>query len=58
VYCLAALTGNLPPLFGLLMNLTKFLIGRDGEIVNRFDSKVKPESKELTEAVAAELAKK
>jgi glutathione peroxidase len=39
-------------------NFTKFLIGRDGEIVHRFDSKVKPESKELTEAVEAELAKK
>jgi glutathione peroxidase len=39
-------------------NFTKFLIGRNGEIVNRFDSKVKPESKELTEAVEAELNKK
>jgi glutathione peroxidase len=39
-------------------NFTKFLIGRNGEVVNRFDSKVKPESKELTEAVQAELEKK
>ncbi len=39
-------------------NFTKFLISRDGEIVNRFDSKVKPESKELTAAVEAALDKK
>jgi glutathione peroxidase len=39
-------------------NFTKFLIGRNGEIVNRFDSKIKPESKEVTEAIEAELAKK
>jgi glutathione peroxidase len=39
-------------------NFTKFLVGRNGEVVNRFDSKVKPESKELTEAVQAELEKK
>jgi glutathione peroxidase len=39
-------------------NFTKFLIGRDGEIVNRFDSKVEPGSKDVTEAIEAELAKK
>jgi glutathione peroxidase len=39
-------------------NFTKFLIARNGEIVNRFDSKVKPESEDLTKAVEAELAKK
>jgi glutathione peroxidase len=39
-------------------NFTKFLINRDGEIVNRFEPKVKPESKTVTAAVEAELAKK
>jgi glutathione peroxidase len=39
-------------------NFTKFLIGRNGEIVNRFESKVKPESDEVTKAVEAELDKK
>jgi len=39
-------------------NFTKFLIGRNGEIVARFESKVKPESAEVTKAIEAELAKK
>ncbi len=39
-------------------NFTKFLIGRDGKIINRFDSKVKPDSAELTKAVEAALAAK
>jgi glutathione peroxidase len=39
-------------------NFTKFLIGRSGEIVNRFEPGVKPESDKLTKAVEAELAKK
>jgi glutathione peroxidase len=39
-------------------NFTKFLIGRNGEIVARFESKVKPESPEVTKAIEAELAKK
>jgi glutathione peroxidase len=39
-------------------NFNKFLVGRNGEIVGRFDSAVKPESPELTQAVEAELAKK
>jgi glutathione peroxidase-family protein len=34
------------------------LIGRNGEIVNRFESKVKPESGDVTKAVEAELDKK
>lgn len=37
-------------------NFTKFLISRDGAIVGRFASKVKPE--EMTKAIEAELAKK
>ena len=39
-------------------NFTKFLIGRNGEIVSRFESKVAPESEDLTKAIEAELAKK
>ncbi|MBN1301736.1 MAG: glutathione peroxidase [Melioribacteraceae bacterium] len=36
-------------------NFEKFLIGRDGEIVKRFRSKVKPESRELLSALEYEL---
>ena len=36
----------------------KFLIGRDGQVVGRFKSGVKPESEELTKAIETELAKK
>jgi len=39
-------------------NFTKFLVGRDGEVVGRFEPKVKPESEEMTKAVEAALAKK
>lgn len=39
-------------------NFTKFLIGRDGKILARFDSKVKPDSAELTKALEAALAAK
>jgi glutathione peroxidase len=39
-------------------NFTKFLIGRDGQIVSRFEPGVKPESAEMTKAIEAELAKK
>jgi len=39
-------------------NFTKFLIGRDGKIINRFDSKVKPDSTEITTAIEAALAAK
>jgi len=47
------------PKFGgeIRWNFTKFLIGRNGEIVGRFEPKVTPESKELTEAIEAELKK-
>lgn len=37
-------------------NFTKFLVGRDGKIAGRFESKVKPLSKELVEAVEKALA--
>jgi glutathione peroxidase len=39
-------------------NFEKFLISRDGQIVERFRSKVKPSSDEVTQAIEAELAKK
>jgi glutathione peroxidase len=39
-------------------NFTKFLISREGEVVNRFDSKVEPQSEEVIKAIEAELKKK
>lgn len=39
-------------------NFTKFLISRDGKIVNRFDSKVKPDAPEVVSAIEAALATK
>jgi glutathione peroxidase len=36
-------------------NFTKFLVDRDGKIVARFDSKVEPESPEVTKAIEAAL---
>jgi glutathione peroxidase len=39
-------------------NFTKFLVSRKGEVVGRFEPGVEPESKELTQAIEAELAKK
>lgn len=39
-------------------NFTKFLIGRDGKIVARFESRVKPDAPEVTEAIDRALAAK
>lgn len=39
-------------------NFTKFLIDRDGKIVGRFDSKVKPDDPELVAAIETALAAK
>ena len=39
-------------------NFNKFLIGKDGKIIKRFDSKVTPESPEVTQAIEAALAAK
>lgn len=36
-------------------NFTKFLIGRDGKIVARFDSETKPDSPEVTQAIETAL---
>lgn len=48
------------PKFGgpIKWNFTKFLISRDGAIVNRFESGVKPESGTVVKPVEEELAKK
>jgi glutathione peroxidase len=54
-----ALAGQASPFPGdIKWNFTKFLIGRDGKIVARFDSKVKPDSEEVTKAIEAALAAK
>lgn len=54
-----ALAGKGSPFPGdITWNFNKFLIGRDGRILRRFDSDVEPESPELTQAIAAALATK
>jgi glutathione peroxidase len=37
-------------------NFTKFLVGKDGKVIERFESKVTPESQELTGAIEKALA--
>jgi glutathione peroxidase len=55
----AAITSKDAPFPGdITWNFNKFLIGRDGKIIKRYDSKVKPESGELTGAVESALAAK
>lgn len=39
-------------------NFTKFLIGRDGKILKRFDSRVAPDSPEVVAAIESALAQK
>jgi glutathione peroxidase len=39
-------------------NFTKFLISRDGTILDRFSSKIKPDSDQVTKALEAALAAK
>lgn len=39
-------------------NFGKFLVGRDGKLLSRYDSKVEPDSVELTGAIEAALAAK
>ena len=39
-------------------NFGKFVIGRDGKVLKRFDSAAKPESRELTSAIESALAAK
>lgn len=53
------LAGKASPFPGdIKWNFTKFLIGKDGKILNRFDSKVTPESDEVTKAIETALAAK
>ena len=55
----AVLAGEASPFPGdIKWNFNKFLIGRDGKILKRFDSKVKPDSAELTQAIESALAAK
>ncbi len=55
----SALTGAESPVPGpVKWNFGKFLIGRDGKILARFDSKVTPDSPELTKAIEDALAAK
>jgi glutathione peroxidase len=54
-----ALAGKDSPFPGdIKWNFNKFLVGKDGKIIKRFDSKVTPESEELVKAVEAALAAK
>lgn len=54
-----ALAGKESPFPGdIKWNFNKFLIGRDGKIIARFDSKVAPESPEMTAAIEKALAAK
>jgi glutathione peroxidase len=54
-----ALAGAGSPFPGnIKWNFNKFLIGRDGKILGRFESKVKPDSAELVQAIEAALAAK
>ncbi len=39
-------------------NFEKFLVARDGQLVNRYKSSVTPQSEELTTAIEAQLAQK
>jgi glutathione peroxidase len=53
------LAGDASPFPGnIKWNFSKFLIGRDGKILKRFESKVKPDSEELVQAVETALAAK
>jgi glutathione peroxidase len=39
-------------------NFTRFLVGRDGKMLKRFESKAKPDSPEVIQAIEAALAAK
>ncbi len=54
-----ALAGANSPFPGdIKWNFNKFLIGKDGKILKRFDSNIKPDAPEATEAIEAALAAK
>ena len=55
----SALTGKDSPAPGpVKWNFGKFLIGRDGKILSRYDSAVEPGSQELAKAIEAAIAAK
>lgn len=55
----AALTGKQSPFPGdIKWNFGKFVIGKDGKILKRFDSQVKPDSQQVTSAIESALASK
>ena len=55
----AQLAGKDSPVPGdIKWNFTKFLVGRDGKILKRFESKAKPDSPEMIQAIEAALAAK
>jgi glutathione peroxidase len=55
----SALAGKDSPFPGdIKWNFNKFLVGKDGKILKRYDSKVTPESAELAKDVEAALAAK
>jgi glutathione peroxidase len=51
------LTSTSEPAGPVKWNFEKFLVGKDGKIVGRYRSGIKPESDDLTKAIEAELAK-
>ena len=54
----SSLSGKTSPFPGdVKWNFGKFLIGKEGAILQRFDSKVTPDSPEMIQAVEAALAK-
>lgn len=55
----AALAGKTSPFSGnIKWNFNKFLIGRDGTILGRFDSDAEPDSPEVLKAIESALAAK
>jgi glutathione peroxidase len=52
------LTEQSPKKGEITWNFNKFLIGRDGQVIDRYDSKVKPEDADLKTAIEAALAAK
>lgn len=55
----ASLTGKTSPYPGdIQWNFGKFLIGRDGKILKRFEPKVTPDSPEVIQAIEAALGSK
>jgi len=55
----AQLTGKTSPYPGdVKWNFAKFLVGRDGTLLHRFDAGVEPDADELVRAVEAALAAK